>query len=83
MRVSRRGWWELVIFLVTSAVIVIIVFVQTKNMAWRVLSFPVGILFAVCIAYWAPNSVLKIKRAKHNGKIRKKARIRLHQHFPF
>ena len=79
MGIRRRGWWELGIFLIISAVIEIIVFVQTKNMAWRVLSFPLGILFALCIAYWAPNSVLKIKKANHNKKIRKIVEARQHQ----
>lgn len=78
MGIRRRGWWELALFSVTSAVIVIIVFTQTKNMAWRVLAFPLGILFALCIAYLVPNLVIKIKKKKRNKKIQNLVWARLH-----
>ncbi|MDD5626672.1 MAG: hypothetical protein PHW01_01475 [Patescibacteria group bacterium] len=70
MEIRKRDWLELALFLAISATITIIGFVQTKNIAWRILSLPVGILFGVCIAYWAPNSVIKIKKAKPNKRIR-------------
>lgn len=80
MRQGRLGWCELLIFLVTSAIVTIIVFIQTKNMAWRVLSFPLAILLALCIAYWAPNSVIKIKKKKHDKEMQNLARARASLH---
>ncbi|MFA4881109.1 MAG: hypothetical protein WC650_05860 [Candidatus Doudnabacteria bacterium] len=77
--VRRRGWLELALLLAISATITIIGFVQKKNIAWRILSFPVGILFAFYIAYWAPNSAIKIEKANHNRKIRKVVEARSHQ----